>query len=99
MQRSSGSGHRVQPIYEILTPKADAAHISASSEDGDGAVRAMTACLEEAKIAAASVGYVNAHATSTPLGDASEARALMALFGSSGVMVSSTKVANSKEAK
>ena len=63
------------------------------SPDGEGVLRAMRAALADAGIAAADVGYVNAHATSTPAGDAAEAVAITNLFAESGnkPAVSSTK--------
>jgi 3-oxoacyl-[acyl-carrier-protein] synthase II len=60
---------------------ADAYHITAPSADGDGARRAMLACLEDGKLDAGEVGYVNAHGTSTPLGDIAETVAVKAVFG------------------
>jgi 3-oxoacyl-[acyl-carrier-protein] synthase II len=60
---------------------ADAHHITAPSADGDGARRAMVACLEEARIDRKDVGYINAHGTSTPLGDVAETVAVKAVFG------------------
>jgi 3-oxoacyl-[acyl-carrier-protein] synthase II len=58
-----------------------------------GAMRCMRAALASARLAPSDVDYVNAHATSTPAGDRSEARAIRALFGSlaDGLPVSSTK--------
>jgi 3-oxoacyl-[acyl-carrier-protein] synthase II len=60
---------------------ADARHITAPSADGDGARRAMIACLEEGHIEPRDVGYINAHGTSTPLGDVAETVAVKAVFG------------------
>ena len=60
---------------------ADANHITAPAPDGDGARRAMLSCLKDGGIAATDVGYVNAHGTSTPLGDIAETRAVKAVFG------------------
>ncbi len=60
---------------------ADANHITAPAPDGDGARRAMLACLADGGIAAAHVGYINAHGTSTQLGDIAETTAVKAVFG------------------
>jgi 3-oxoacyl-[acyl-carrier-protein] synthase II len=60
---------------------ADAHHITAPCADGDGARRAMLACLEDGKLAAGEVGYINAHGTSTELGDIAETVAVKAVFG------------------
>lgn len=59
----------------------DAHHYTAPREDGRGAVRAMRAAIREAGVTLAEVGYINAHATSTPLGDAVEAAAIREVFG------------------
>ena len=73
----------------------DAYHITAPSEDGDGGYRAMKAALARAGLAPKDVDYVNAHGTSTPLGDEIELRAVERLFGedSSRLVMSSTKSA------
>ena len=60
---------------------ADANHITAPAPDGDGARRAMLACLADGRIQPADVGYINAHGTSTPLGDIAETVAVKAVFG------------------
>jgi 3-oxoacyl-[acyl-carrier-protein] synthase II len=72
---------------------SDAFHISAPSEDADGAVRAIRAALADASIDPDRVGYVNAHGTATPAGDTIETVALKKVFGehASKLMVSSTK--------
>lgn len=72
---------------------SDAYHISAPSEDGDGAIRCMRAALDDAKINPEDVDYVNAHGTSTPAGDIVETVAVKGVFGSHAdtIMVSSTK--------
>lgn len=70
---------------------ADAHHITAPHPEGDGAVRAMQAALAEAALDPSAVGYVNAHGTSTPPNDRTEALALHRVFGGRGPAVSSTK--------
>jgi len=71
----------------------DAYHITQPSEGGDGAHRVMRAALRDAKIEPHQVGYVNAHGTSTPIGDVIETQAMKRAFGESAskIAVSSTK--------
>jgi 3-oxoacyl-[acyl-carrier-protein] synthase II len=73
----------------------DAHHITAPSEDGNGAYRCMQAALKRAGMNASDVDYVNAHGTSTPLGDEIELGAVQRLFGESiyDIAMSSTKSA------
>ncbi len=73
---------------------SDAYHITSPSPEGEGGQRAMLAALADASLAPASVGYVNAHGTSTPAGDVAECQAIAKVFSDharSGLMVSSTK--------
>ena len=72
---------------------ADAHHITAPPEDGAGAALAMTNALRDAGISPGDVHYLNAHATSTPLGDKAETVAIKSAFGSAAhsLAVSSTK--------
>jgi 3-oxoacyl-[acyl-carrier-protein] synthase II len=60
---------------------ADAHHMTAPAPDGEGAQRAMRDCLADGRIDPVDVGYVNAHGTSTPLGDVAETTAVKAVFG------------------
>jgi 3-oxoacyl-[acyl-carrier-protein] synthase II len=72
---------------------SDAFHISAPSEDGDGAIRVMRNALDDAGLTPDQVDYINAHGTSTPAGDPIEVTAVKEVFGDHArrVMVSSTK--------
>ncbi len=83
-------------IYCELTGyglSADAHHMTAPPPDGEGAARAMQMALDHAKITPGEVDYVNAHATSTGLGDVCETRAIKTVFGEHArtVSISSTK--------
>ena len=73
----------------------DAYHITAPAEDGDGGFRAMQAALKRAGLTPSDIDYVNAHGTSTPLGDLIEAGAVRRLLGDAvgNVSMSSTKSA------
>jgi 3-oxoacyl-[acyl-carrier-protein] synthase II len=72
---------------------SDAHHITAPPEDGSGAALSMTRALRAAGVAPEEVDYVNAHGTSTPVGDVAETRAIRSVFGAHAdrLLVSSTK--------
>jgi 3-oxoacyl-[acyl-carrier-protein] synthase II len=73
----------------------DAYHITAPAEDGDGGFRAMKAALKDANMSPGDIEYLNAHGTSTPLGDEIELKAIERLFGNAAanLSLSSTKSA------
>ena len=75
---------------------SDSYHITAPDPEGRGAARAVRAALEQAGATADQVTHINAHATSTPVGDIAEYKALFAIFGErvKGIPVSATKAAH-----
>ncbi|UTV99590.1 beta-ketoacyl-ACP synthase II [Marinomonas rhizomae] len=85
------------PLAEVVGygTSGDAYHLTSGPEDGNGAARAMQTALKMAGISADQIGYVNAHATSTPVGDRGEINALRRVFGDkvTKVAISSTKSA------
>jgi 3-oxoacyl-[acyl-carrier-protein] synthase II len=70
---------------------SDAHHMTAPPEDGRGAVLAMTNAIDDSEINLSEVDYINAHGTSTPLGDIAETIALKSVFGEAVPQISSTK--------
>lgn len=85
-----------KPLAEIVGygTSADAYHMTSGAEDGDGAYRAMKIALRQAGITPAQVQHLNAHATSTPVGDLGEINAIKHLFGEGDTLaVTSTKSA------
>ncbi|MFJ3152149.1 beta-ketoacyl-ACP synthase II [Pseudomonas hunanensis] len=85
-----------KPLAELVGygTSADAYHLTAGPEDGSGARRAMQLALQQASVAPGDVDHINAHATSTQVGDKGELSAIRAVFGSgSGVAITSTKSA------
>jgi 3-oxoacyl-[acyl-carrier-protein] synthase II len=73
---------------------SDGSHMTAPDPEGTGAARAMSSSLQDARVNPDQVAYVNAHGTSTPLGDKAETAAIKKVFGSfakNGLCVSSTK--------
>jgi 3-oxoacyl-[acyl-carrier-protein] synthase II len=81
LEHAEGRGARI--LGEVLGYglSADAYHITSPAENGEGAQRAMRACLADGKIDPKDVGYVNAHGTSTEQGDIAETEAVKAVFG------------------
>lgn len=85
-----------KPLAELVGygTTADAHHITSGPEDGDGARRAMQIAIDQAGIDASEIQHLNAHATSTPLGDRGEIEAIKAVFGlKRSIAVSATKSA------
>ncbi|ROM69945.1 beta-ketoacyl-ACP synthase II [Pseudomonas brassicacearum] len=85
-----------KPLAELVGygTSADAYHLTAGPEDGNGARRAMEQALRQAAVSPADVQHINAHATSTQVGDGGELAAIRAVFGTgSGVAITSTKSA------
>ncbi len=70
---------------------SDAHHVTAPDPAGTGAARSITAALQDAGVQATDIGHINAHATSTPLGDLAEARALVIALGDHRPPVTATK--------
>jgi 3-oxoacyl-[acyl-carrier-protein] synthase II len=84
-------GARVYAVAAGAGYSSDAYHIAHPDPDGRGLVTAMTRALADARVDAGQVVHVNAHATSTPEGDATEAQAIAKVLGSDSVVVTSTK--------
>ena len=92
-ERARTRGARIYAELVGYGMSADAYHITAPSEDGDGPFRVMGAALASARVSTADVDYINAHGTSTPHGDRVETIAIKRCFGEHAktVAISSTK--------
>ncbi|OGW68055.1 MAG: beta-ketoacyl-[acyl-carrier-protein] synthase II [Nitrospirae bacterium RIFCSPLOWO2_02_FULL_62_14] len=92
LERAKRRGARIYAELIGYAMNADAYHITAPSENGEGAVRCMELAIKDAKISKDEVGYINAHGTST-MADAIETRAIKQVFGDRAprIPVSSTK--------
>ena len=95
LQHARARGATIYGEIKGYGMSGDAYHITAPAEDGDGGFRAMEAALKRAGLAVSEIDYVNAHGTSTPLGDLIEAGAVRRLLGDAvgSVSMSSTKSA------
>ena len=94
LEREDNAARRGAEIHAYLRGygnACDAFHQTASSENGEGAYRAMTEALQMAGLEPADIQYVNAHGTGTPNNDMSESHALRRVFGDKMPKVSSTK--------
>jgi 3-oxoacyl-[acyl-carrier-protein] synthase II len=82
-----------KPIAEVVGygMSGDAYHITQPAPEHEGGFRVMKNAVRDAKIKATDIGYVNAHGTSTPIGDTLEAHAIRNFFGDHKIAVSSTK--------
>ncbi|KQZ55943.1 MULTISPECIES: beta-ketoacyl-ACP synthase II [unclassified Lysobacter] len=92
-ERAKARGARIYCELAGFGATSDAFHMTAPSENGEGPARCMTAALKDARINPEDVAYLNAHGTSTPLGDVAETLAIKRALGDYAykTMVSSTK--------
>jgi 3-oxoacyl-[acyl-carrier-protein] synthase II len=92
-EHAKARGARIYAEFAGIGMSADAHHITAPEPEGAGASRAMREAVERAGITDADVVHINAHATSTPVGDVAEANAIRRAFGDAadGMPVSATK--------
>ena len=93
LERAKQRGARIYAEVLGFGTSTDAAHITKPDETGTGAARAMSAALEDARLNADEIDYINAHGTGTLLGDKAETQAVKSVFGDHArrVGISSTK--------
>ncbi len=94
-EHAKARGARIYAEIVGYGMSGDAYHVTSPAADGNGAYRAMQAALKRSGLSLDDIGYINAHGTSTPVGDEIELRAVERLFGASSenLMMSSTKSA------
>ncbi len=92
-EHARARGARIYAELIGVGATGDGCHITAPDENGSGAAAAMEKAIKEARINAEQIGYINAHGTSTELGDLAETKAVKAVFGAAAkkVAISSTK--------
>ena len=91
LRHAQARGARIDAEFCSSGMSTDAFHVTAPQPTAEGATRAMIEGLARARIDASGIDYVNAHGTGTPQNDATETLALMKVFGSNGLLVSSNK--------
>jgi 3-oxoacyl-[acyl-carrier-protein] synthase II len=98
LSRAKKRGARIYGEVTGYGASSDAHHLTQPAPDGEGAQRSMRMALEDAKLSPDAIDYINAHGTSTPVGDVEESKAIAAVFGAhatqtgpSKLWVSSTK--------
>lgn len=92
-EHARARGAKIYAEFASIGMSSDAYHITAPEPEGAGASRAMLEAVERADLSLADIVHINAHATSTPVGDVAEANAVVRAFGDTidGIPVSSTK--------
>ncbi len=92
-EHAKARGARIYAVLAGVGMSSDAHHITAPEPEGAGASRAMLEAVERAGLGLGDIKHINAHATSTPVGDVAEANAIMRAFGdeAAGIPVSGTK--------
>ena len=91
LEHARARGARIYAEAAGWGQTSDGYDVMAPEPNGEGLTRAMAEALRDAKMSAPEIDYVNAHATSTPLGDPAECRALKNVFGAESPLISSTK--------
>ncbi len=93
LEHAKRRGARIYAEVLGFGGSCDAGHITQPDSEGTGAARAMANALRDGKLNASDVSYINAHGTSTPLGDKAETQAIKSVYGEAArsVSISSTK--------